>query len=262
MGFPENYQAENLAGKDAVFDVKIHKIFEVKTPKIDDELAKKAGFDSLDKMKEDIKKRIGEEFDNMTFGDVKKDLLDKLAKQCEFDVPQSLFEQEFSTIWKQIEESKKNKTLDPEDAKKSEKELKKDYENVAKRRIRLGLLLADIGKKNNIQVTNEEINNLIRQEIMRYPDQKDNIVKFYQENPEMLANLQGPLFEDKVVKFVLEKADVKTNELTAEEFFKKNQSTPVKKKAATKKKAGAEKTSEKPAAKTKTTKKKATTTAK
>lgn len=260
--FPENYGAKDLAGQDAVFTVKIHKIFEKTAPKIDDDFAKSLGLDNLKALKDSIESRIQKESENLSFAKVKRQVLDNLADTVEIDMPPSMIEQEFEQIWKQIEEDKKAGRLDEEDSKKSDKQLKEDYTEIAVRRIKLGLVLADIGSKQKIQVTNDEVNNWIAAEANKYPEQREMVYKIYQENPQLLQNIRGPIFEDKVVQYILDNADVKEKKVSMEDLLAPEEPAAKPKKKAAKKAAPKKeaKTSEKKATE-KDTKKKATSTA-
>lgn len=251
--FPEEYGAKDLAGKDAIFTIKVHKIFEMSKPKLDDDFAKNLGAPDLKAVKEDIRKKLQSEYEEFSFAKAKRQVLDQLADSSDFEVPETLINQEFDQIWAQIEQDKENGRLDEEDAKKSDEELKEDYKEISVRRIRLGLVLADIGTKNKINVTQDEINKKVNEEANRFPQQREQIIKIYQERPELLNNIRGPLFEDKVVDFILTQAKVSDKEVDLEELLKpvEEDIKPKKTKKAAAKKKPAAKKEEKPKAETK-----------
>jgi trigger factor len=149
---------------------------------------------------------------------MKRELLDILADKASFEVPPGMVELEFDAIWKQIEEAQKNDTLDEEDKGKSDDELKEEYKKLSERRVRLGLLLADIGQKNELQVNQEDLNRAIMQEAMRFPGQEQAVFQYFQNNQQALDSLRAPLYEDKVIDFIIEMADVTEVEMTAAEL--------------------------------------------
>jgi len=262
--FPEDYGAENLAGKDAVFDVEIKELRESTPAKIDDELAKKMGLDDLDKLKEALKEEHGREFENVSRMRMKRVLFDVLLDAHDFDLPEGMIEQEFDSIWKQFEETRKNNpdSIDEDDKDKSDDELKEEYTALAQRRVRLGLLLADVGRLNNIEVSQDELNKAVMEEARKYPGQEQQFFEFYQKNPEAVQAFQGPIFEDKVVDYIIELAKVTEKKVTVDELMKEpevdpSQSTKPSKKAAAKKKAPAKKAPAKKAAAKKAPAKKA-----
>ncbi|MDX2225129.1 MAG: trigger factor, partial [Rhodospirillaceae bacterium] len=156
----------------------------------------------------------------------KRSLLDKLADTSSFAVPEGMVDAEFGAIWKQIEQAQKANQLDPEDAKKSDDELRKEYRAIAERRVRLGLLLSDIGQKNAIAVTPDEMGKAVAAQAMRYPGQEQAIVNYYQNTPEALESLRAPVFEDKVVDFIIAKAKVSEKPVSFDEL-QKDPETPV-----------------------------------
>ena len=241
--FPESYGAQELAGKAALFKVKVKEIRETTPAPIDDELAKKAGLESLEKLRETIAEEQGREFNNIARMRVKRLLLDELNDNHEFEVPAKMVEREFDTIWAQYQEQQKSGS--GEDAAEAdetpEEEQKEEFQDIAQRRVRLGLLLAEIGRQNNIQIGQEEINRAIMEEARRYPGQEQQVLEFYKENPEALENVTAPLYEEKVVDFILELADVTDKKVSMEDFMKAMEadSEAEEKKAKPKKKAGA-----------------------
>ena len=218
--FPENYGEQSLAGKAAVFEVKIKNIQEMVEPEIDDEFAKNFGKETVDELKEAVKEQLQTEFDQLSRNRLKRTLLDSLSEEFDFDVPPRMAENEFEQIWKQIEEAKEQGQLTGEDAAKSEDELKDEYKKIAERRVRLGLVLSEVGRKNEIDVSQEEMTRAMLDEARRYPGQEGQVIEYYQKNPESLASLRAPIFEEKVVDFIVEMAKVKDVKVTAEELAK------------------------------------------
>ncbi|WP_026261659.1 trigger factor [Kiloniella laminariae] len=218
--FPEGYGNEKLSGKDAVFEVKVKDIEETAAAEIDDALAEKLGEENLEKLKARVAEQIKGEYDRVAHSRLKRDLLDKLAESHDFDVPESMVESEFEGIWRQIESDKDQGKLDEEDAAKSDDELKTEYQAIAVRRVRLGLLLSEVGTKNQIEVTQDELNSALLQEARNYPGQEQAVFEFYQKNPQAIANLRAPVFEDKVVNYIVDLAKVTEKSMSPDELRK------------------------------------------
>lgn len=216
--FPEDYGATELAGKEATFDIKARQIKKPVDAPIDDELAKKMGFESLDQLKDLIRKQIEGEYDQLSRLRIKRELLDELAKKTDFTAPEGMVDAEFNQIWARVEEDRKSGQLDDEDKNKDEDTLRADYRKIAERRVKLGLLLAEIGRKNNITVTPDELGRAVRAEAMRYPGQEKQVFEFFQKNPQAAESLRGPIFENKVVDYLIELAKVTDKEVTPEEL--------------------------------------------
>ncbi|KDE20124.1 trigger factor [Acetobacter aceti 1023] len=216
--FPEDYGATELAGKEATFDIKAKQIKKPVDTPIDDELAKKMGFESLDQLKDLIRKQIEGEYDQLSRLRIKRELLDELAKKTDFTAPEGMVDAEFNQIWARVEEDRKTGQLDDEDKNKDEETLRADYRKIAERRVKLGLLLAEIGRKNNITVTPDELGRAVRAEAMRYPGQEKQVFEFFQKNPQAAESLRGPIFENKVVDYLIELAKVTDKEVTPEEL--------------------------------------------
>ena len=212
--FPDDYGNKELAGKDAVFQCTVKEIREFVDQPIDDELAKKNNFENLEAMRKAVSDRIGQEYAQISRGMIKRALLDKLAESHTFPVPEGLVEGEFNAIWQRIEEAKKNgeKIEDEEKA-------REEYRGIAERRVRLGLLLADVGRSNNIDVTPEELNQAVMREAMRYPGQERQVLEFYGKNAQLKEQLRAPIFEEKTVDFILELAKVTEKSVTPEELL-------------------------------------------
>nr|WP_294554671.1 trigger factor [uncultured Rhodopila sp.] len=218
--FPETYGKADLAGKPATFEVTVKQVSSQVIPAIDDELAKKVGADSLDAVREIIVSRQQHEYDSASRLRLKKDLLDALTTLSSFPVPVSILTQEFEQIWQQLEQARKAGTMDEDDKNKDEDTLRTEYQAIAERRVRLGLLLAEIGRVNNISVSEQELDRAVYQQAMQYPGQEQQMYEFFRKYPQLTNRVRGPLLEDKVVDFVLELAKVTDTIVTPEELLK------------------------------------------
>jgi trigger factor len=218
VSFPAEYGSAELAGKDAEFTVNAKALKTYSKPALDDELAKKLGLESFEKLREVILESLQREYDSQSRMAIKRKLLDALAERASFEVPEGMVENEFKQIWERVEADMKAGRLDGEDAGKDEATLKAEYRAIAERRIRLGLLLSEIGTTNNITVTREELGNAMRAEVQRYPGQEKQVFDFFQKNPQALENLRSPIFEEKVVDFMLELAKVEDETVTPEKL--------------------------------------------
>lgn len=217
--FPEDYGAPDLAGKVAVFEVDVKEVRESVPAELNDELAKEFGLESLDKLKDMVRERLKKEYGDVTRLRVKRQLLDRLAETHSFDVPAGMVDIEFENIWQRLQQELKGENAG-EDAGKSEDELRTEYRAIAERRVRLGLLLSEIGRRNNIQVAQDELNRALIAEARRYPGQERQVFEFFQKNPTAVENLRAPLFEDKVVDYILELAKVSERTVSVEELMR------------------------------------------
>ena len=206
--FPEGYGSADLSGKPAVFKITAKALKVKKLSELDDEFAKKLGTDDLAALKVRVGENLQREYDALARMKVKRALLDALAAQASFSVPEGMVQGEFDQIWQRVEADLKAGRLDEDDKGKDEDTLKSEYRAIAERRIRLGLLLSEIGRTNNIQVSNDELGNAMRVEASRYPGQEKQVVDYFRSNPQAVEGLRAPLFEEKVVDFVLELAKV------------------------------------------------------
>ncbi len=214
--FPDDYHAEHLAGKDVKFEVAITEIREVeKHEKIDDEFAKHLGLKDLKALQDTIRKQIEHEAENSVRSLMKKQLFDELDKECKYDLPEQMVEAELEAILQQIRGVAEEEGEEPDDKTRAE------CQNMAERRVRLGILLAEIGRRNDIKVTQEEFNNALMAEARNYPGQETKVLEFYKNNPQHLENFRGPLLEEKVVNFILDKAKIDKKSLTLEELREK-----------------------------------------
>jgi trigger factor len=216
--FPEEYGAKDLAGKAATFEITAKALRYPVVPAIDEELAKKLGFEGLEPAKEMIAQQIQREYDQLGRQRLKRALLDALADKVSFGLPDGLVEGEFDQIWRRIEADIKEGRQDEEDKAKEEAVLKAEYRAIAERRVRLGLLLNDIGRINGLTVSPEELTRAMRMEAMRYPGQETQVMDFFRQNQQAVESLRGPIFEDKVVDYVLELAQVADQTVTPEEL--------------------------------------------
>jgi trigger factor len=216
--FPENYGAQHLAGKKATFDVTVN---EVRTPKetaLDDEFAKQLGLDGIDKLRELIKGQLEQEHNQLTRTHMKRKLLDQLAAAHDFEVPPSMVDAEFNQIWAQLEHEASHEP-DPEAARAEMEKDREDYRRIAERRVRLGLLLSEIGNKNGVEISQAEMNRLIAQAAQQYrPEDRDRFIQYVRSEPMAAAQLRAPLFEDKVVDFLFGKAEVSDRTVTRAEI--------------------------------------------
>lgn len=216
--FPADYQAKELAGKDAEFDVTVHAVKVEGETKLDEEFAKNLGLDSLDKLRELVRGQLEQETNGLTRTQMKRALLDQLAAGHDFEVPEQMVEAEFEQIWAQLEQEAA-RSDDPEAAKQEIEAEKDDYRRIAVRRVRLGLLLSEIGQANNIQVSNQEMSMLLQQAAQQYrPEDRERFMQFVQNEPMAAAQLRAPLYEDKVVDFLFGKATITERQVTREEL--------------------------------------------
>ena len=216
--FPAEYGNKELAGQPATFDLKATKLEQPKPMPIDDALAEKLGFENLEKLRELIAQQIQREYNQMSRMRIKRDLLDNLANSASFMVPESMVEGEFASIWQRVESDLKAGKGDDEDKDKDEATLKAEYRGIAERRVRLGLLLSEIGRANGVQVGADEMTRAMRTEASRYQGQEAQVMEFFRKNPQAADGLRGPIFEDKVVDFILELAKVEDKVVQPEEL--------------------------------------------
>jgi len=242
--FPEDYPAENLKGKDATFDITVHAVKVPTETVVDDDFAKNLGLEGLEQLKNLLRGQLEQETAGLTRTQMKRALLDQLAAGHDFDVPPSMVEAEFEQIWAQLTHEASHE----EDAEAALKELedeKDDYRSIAVRRVRLGLLLSEIGQANKVEVTQQEMQMLVQQAAQQYrPEDRNRFVEYLQSDPLAAAQLRAPLYEDKVVDFLIEQAEVTEREVTREELQAaieaddtETQAKPAAKKAPAKKPA-------------------------
>lgn len=240
--FPAEYHAKDLAGKETTFDVTVKEIKEVHKHAIDDELAKHEGLENVAALREAVKGRIEAEFQQVSRQRLKRALLDALDESHKFEIPPAMLDNEFEAIWKTLEEAKANGTLDPADVAKSEEALKDEYRTIAERRVRLGLLLAEIGRINNIQVTKEDLQRAMFQQARNFPGQERQVFEYFTKNPQAMEQFHAPLFEEKTVDFILELVKLEDREVTPQELMADPDAAPAEAEAEKPKKAAKKKT--------------------
>ena len=218
--FPDDYPAADLASKAAVFAVEIKEVRVAKPATIDDELAKRMGMEDLSALKDAVRGQISQEYAEITRDRLKRSLLDELSKQFDFGVPEGMVEQELKAILEQFRNLGESNELEDEDKDKSEEELREEYLPIAERRIRLGLLLGRVGETNNIIISDDEVSRALTENARRFPGRERQVIEFYQSNPQAMAQLKAPLYEDKVVDFILELAKVNEREVTRDELMR------------------------------------------
>jgi len=218
--FPKNYANAELAGKDAEFETTATLIEAPKDKAIDDEFAKALGLESLDKLKEAARERLAVEYAGATRQRVKRTLLDRLDETHRFDAPQSLVDEEFNLMWNSIKAEMESggKTFADEDT--TEEAAKEEYRKIADRRVRLGLVLSEIGEKNKITVTDDEVSRAVIERARQMPGREKEVWDYYRSNANALAQLRAPIFEDKVVDFILELANVTEKKVSREDLYK------------------------------------------
>ncbi|MGE0053704.1 MAG: trigger factor [Hyphomicrobium sp.] len=218
--FPAEYPMPNLAGKEAEFDVKVKAVSIPKKPELDDAFAVGLGAESLDNMKEIVRGQLQRELDSAARVKLKRELLDEIDRAHVFDLPPSLVDFEFGNIWRQVESNMKatNKTFPDEG--KTEDEAKAEYRKIAERRVRLGLVVGEIGEKNKITVSQDELRRALVEQARRYPGQEKVVYEYYEKTPGALAELRAPIFEDKVIDFVVDAAKPAEKKVSKEELLK------------------------------------------
>jgi trigger factor len=216
--FPADYPRAELAGKDAVFDVEVKELHKLTPAAVDDELAKGLGLDSLEALRQKVREQLQAEYGVASRARIKRQLLDKLSEGHEFTLPPSMIEAEFNQIWGQIEADRKAGNVDPEDKDKTDDQLREEYRAIAARRVKLGLLLSEVGRRGQVEVKQDEIGRAVMNEARRYPGQERKVVEFYQNNAQALAQLRAPLYEDKVVDYIVDAAKVTERKVGPEQF--------------------------------------------
>lgn len=218
--FPENYLAEKLAGKTAVFEVTISSIETPGAALAGEELAKAVGLESIERLESVVEERMRQELAAQSRLKIKRTLLDKLDELHRFAAPPTLVEEEFKNIWQAILDDLKSQNRTFADEGTTEEKAQEEYRGIADRRVRLGLVLAEIGDKNNIKVADEEIARAVAERSRQFPGREQEIWEYYRKAPAALAQVRAPIFEDKVVDFILELAQVTDKPVTREELFK------------------------------------------
>ncbi|MGE3928815.1 MAG: trigger factor [Hyphomonadaceae bacterium] len=234
VAFPEDYPVASLKGKAAKFETKIKQVKAPKAGEPDDAWATNLGFESLAALKGALRQRIENDHSAQSRAKAKRALFDVLDEKHSFDLPPRMLEAEFNQIWRQIEADKKAGRLDPTDEGKSDEELKTEYRRIAERRVRLGLLLAEIGRRHKVEVSDQEVANAVAAQARNFPGQERQIFEAYQRNPNLLAQVRAPIYEEKVVDYVLELVKVTNTDVNRDELFADDDDLPAAKEEAPK----------------------------
>ena len=224
--FPEDYGAADLAGKPASFEVKVKEVRALQPQPLDDSLAQAVGLEKLEELRQSVSEQIERNYEDLARQRLKRTLLDRLAERHEFAVPQGMVDIEFTAIWRQFEQERvrqktaaEGKEAEPEEP-INEEELKVEYRAIAERRVRLGLLLAEVGRNHNITVTADEINRALTERARQFPGQERRVIEYYRNHPEAIDQIRAPMFEDKVIDFILERAEVTERRVPVAELLK------------------------------------------
>jgi trigger factor len=225
--FPEDYPAKPLAGKAATFDVKVKEVAAPDPLTIDDELAKRLGIESLDKLRDAVRQQLKTQLDTAARMKLKRQLLDRLDDMHKLDLPPKMVEQEFDNIWRQItaELAQSGKTFESEGT--TEEKAREDYRKIAERRVRLGLVLSEIGERNKIEVNDEEVQRGLQAQMRQFPGQEKALIDYYRRNPDALASIRAPIFEEKVVDFLLELVSVTNKPVSREELMREEEEDKI-----------------------------------
>jgi trigger factor len=223
--FPENYGAAHLAGKAATFDVAIKEVAAPGELVIDDTLATRLGLESLDKLRDAVRDQLRSQYREASRMKVKRQMLDRLDEMHSFELPPKMVEAEFQNIWRQIESdmARSNRTFEQEGT--TEEAAKVDYRKIAERRVRLGLVLSEIGEKNQIEVREDELQRALAAQLRNFPGNEKQVLEHYRRDPDALNSLRAPIFEEKVVDYLLELVNVTDKPVTREELFKDDEET-------------------------------------
>jgi trigger factor len=218
--FPETYAEKTLAGKTAIFETTVKAVGKPKLPEINEDFAKNLGVDSLAALRDVLSAQIQSQYDQLARMKLKRQLLDELDKRHTFELPQALVDNEFEGIWNQVTEGLKRAEKTFESEGKTEESAREEYRKIAERRVRLGLVIGEVGDKNKIQVTQEELRRSLMEQARRFPGQEKMVYEFYEKNPNALTELRAPIFEDKVVDFILAAAKPTEKKVSREELLK------------------------------------------
>ncbi len=217
--FPADYPVETLAGKEATFAVTVKEVAVPVRPSIDDDFAKTFGVENLQTLKEAVSAQIKREYDSASRIKLKRELLDQLDAVHSFELPPTLVESEFESMWRQFNENLKQAGKTLADEGKTEEEVRADYHRIAERRVRLGLVIGEVAESNQIQITQDEMRRALMEQARRFPGHEKAVYEYYEKTPGALAELRAPIFEDKVVDFILEKVSPGEKKVSKEELF-------------------------------------------
>lgn len=237
--FPKDYHTKDLAGKDAVFVTTIKELRTYKTTEINDDFAKSMGAENLPDLKAKIEARIQEDYASAARMKLKRDLLDILDKEYSFEVPQKLIDAEYAAIEKQYKDAKAKGQLDESEKSRDEKDILAEYKEIALRRVKLGLLLSEIGSSEKLSLTADDVNKAIMNEAKRYPGQEKTVLDYYLKNKQAVEALKAPAYEEKIVDFVLAKAKIADKEVSVEELYDFSENSKKESKAKSTKKKSA-----------------------
>jgi trigger factor len=229
--FPPNYLKAELAGKEATFDVTAKSIDAPGELTINDDFAKQLGLESLAKLRDAVKDRVAREHAGASRNRLKRQLLDALDERHKFDLPPTLVTQEFDNVWQTVEGDLKSQGRTFADEGTTEEEARAEYRKIAERRVRLGLVIAEIGDKNQIKVTDEEVQRAVLDRARQFPGQEQQVWEFYRNNPQAVASLRAPIYEEKVVDFLTELTKVTEKKVTREELYKDDEADKAVEKA-------------------------------
>jgi trigger factor len=218
--FPEDYPMKNLAGKAAEFDVSVTAVAKPKKPEIDEDFAKGLGAEDLNTLRGFVSEQIKREYDQASRAKLKREILDALDTAHKFELPASLVDFEFDNIWTQLENNLKAQKKTLADEGKSEEELRAEYRGIAERRVRLGLVIGEIGEKNKLQVSQDEMRRALVEQARRYPGSEKQVYEYYEKTPGALAELRAPIFEDKVIDHVIAEAKPVEKKVSRDELVK------------------------------------------
>ena len=219
VSFPETYGVPALAGKPAEFEVTVKEVRAPQDSKMDDAFAARMGLENLDKLKDALRGQLDQQYASQSRFRLKRHLLDVLDERHSFILPEKMVENEFNSIWAQVEADKAKGNLPPEDQGKSDAELRKEYRDIAERRVRLGLVLAEIGRRGGVTVTDQELSNAVMNEARAYPGREKDVIEFYRTNPNAAAQLRAPVFEEKVCDWLFAVGKVTDEEVSKDELY-------------------------------------------
>jgi trigger factor len=204
--FPDDYTVDALKGKAAIFAVKIKEVGAPVRPAVDDDFAKTLGAENVANLRKLVSEQISREYDNVARMKLKRQMLAQLEKAHTFELPPSLVDSEFESIWRQLTETMRQSGKSFPDENKTEEEARAEYRRIAERRVRLGLIIGEIAEKNDIKITQDELRRVLIEQARRFPGQEKAVYEYYEKTPGALAELRAPIIEDKVVDFVIERA--------------------------------------------------------
>jgi trigger factor len=219
--FPETYPVPTLAGKAADFDVTVKAVARPVKPEIDDAFAAGLGAENLEKLKELVKAQLEREYAQTARMKLKREILDALDKEHTFELPASLVDFEFGNMWQQLEKELKSSNKTFADEGKTEEEVRTEYRSIAERRVRLGLVIGEIGEKNKLQISQDEMRQALVEQARRFPGQEKMVYEYYEKTPGALAELRAPIFEDKVIDFIIAEAKPVEQKVTKDELIKR-----------------------------------------